>query len=89
MTSNKLSVCAWISREKVKKQLRDRYLEDEVFRNLKNEENKARSKQHVLCDGCEKTLKYGSMFAHRKICRGRHEPTPLERLRKILVDLNL
>ena len=67
MTSNKITVGAWLSREPVKKQLRDRYFEDEEFRNSKNEENKTRARQIVLCDGCKKNLNYGSMFAHRKI----------------------
>ena len=89
MTSNQISVGAWVSRERVKKKLRDRYFEDEGFRNSKNEENKTRSRQIVSCDGCKKNLTYGSMFSHRKICRGEHEPTPLERLRKIIADLEL
>ena len=89
MTSNKNTVGAWVSRERVKNKLRDRYFEDEEFRNSKKEENNTRSRQIVLCDGCKKNLKYGSMFAHRKICKGVHEPTPLERLRKVIADLKL
>ena len=57
MTSNKINVGAWLSRERVKKKLRDRYFEDEDFINSKNEENKTRARQIVLCDGCKKEFK--------------------------------
>ena len=56
-------------KEHVKK-LNETYWRNSEFRLIKVEENKARSKTRVICSECKDEFAYGSMFAHKKRCRG-------------------
>ena len=78
-----------IARERILKKLLARYWNDEEYRNLKNEENKKRSREIVSCAVCKKSMSHGSMRPHKKICKGFKEPTPLELLTTCMIELNL
>jgi hypothetical protein len=60
--------------------LNDRYWDDAKFRQRKNEENRARSRERVICSECQDEFAYGSMSAHRRRCRGLEGFTILEKL---------
>ena len=77
------------ARELILKKMMARYWNDAEFRNLKNEENKKRSREMVSCSVCKKSMCLGSMRPHKKICKGFKEPTPLELLTKRMIELNL
>ena len=53
-------------REATLKRLMARYWNDAEFRNLKNEENKKRSREIVSCSVCKKSMNHGSMRPHKK-----------------------
>ena len=76
-------------REATLKRLMDRYWNDAEFRNVKNEENKKRSREIVICSVCKKSMSHGGLRPHKKICKGFKEPTPLELLTKCMIELNL
>ena len=58
----------------------ERYWNDVQFMNSRNEENKARSKNHIVCPDCKKSMVCGSLYEHKKRCIGHRELTPLEEL---------
>ena len=65
--------------EEDKLQMRfNRYWNDVVCRNSINEQNKARSNTTVVCNDCKRMMVCGSMYEHKKRCRGHRELTPLE-----------
>ena len=76
-------------REEILKRMMSRYWNDAEFRNLKNEENKKRSREMTSCSVCKKPMCVGSLRPHKKICKGFKEPTPLELLTKCMYELNL
>jgi hypothetical protein len=61
---------------------REQYWSDEQYR-LEKSKIEQRSKTRVVCGRCKKDFVYGSMLAHRKVCKGFKEPNMLE----ILVSL--
>ena len=71
---------------KKKEKIRSKIGEGGYGMRIKNEENNKRAREIVCCAGCKKYVRYGSMYPHKKTCKGIHEPTPLERLRKLVVE---
>jgi hypothetical protein len=63
--------------------LNDRYWDDAKFRQRKNEENKARSRERVICSECQDEFAYGSMSVPRRRCRGLEGFTLLEKLLRL------
>ena len=76
-------------REATLKRLMSRYWNDAEFRNVKNEENKKRSREILSCSVCKKSMSHGGLRPHKEICKGFKEPTPLELLTKCMIELNL
>jgi hypothetical protein len=67
----------------------DRYWPDKHFRNANHEKHKKRAREIVCCAECKTYMCYGSMFAHRKICKGFRELTPLDLLTNCLYKLRI
>ena len=64
-----------------------RYRTDAAWRAQKKMEVTVRAKANVVCSECDKTLKYGSMNAHKKCRRGRIEKTTLQQLLELSLGL--
>ncbi len=62
------------------KKLSDRYQTDEAFRQKSIDRAMASRQMDYECSVCLKKLKRGSLLAHAKICKGKREPTVLEKI---------
>jgi hypothetical protein len=60
--------------------LSDRYHTDEAFRQSKIDRAMTCRQIDSECSVCLKKLKRGSLLAHSKICKGKREPTVLEKI---------
>jgi hypothetical protein len=60
--------------------LNDRYQTDEAFRQSKIDRAMTCRQMDSECSVCLKKLKRGSLLAHAKICKGKREPTVVEKM---------
>ena len=60
--------------------LSDRYQTDEAFRQKSIDRAMACRQMDSECSVCLKKLKRGSLLAHAKICKGKREPTVMEKI---------
>ena len=60
--------------------LSDRYRTDEAFRQKSIDRAMACRQMDSECSVCLKKLKRGSLLAHAKICKGKREPTVVEKI---------
>ena len=65
----------------------NKYRTDAAWRAQKKMEVTTRAKTNALCSECDKTLKYGSMNAHKQCCRGGIEKTILQQLLELSLGL--
>ncbi len=75
------------ARQKIREGHAYRYRTDETWREQKKMEVTARAKSLVVCSGCDKVLKYGSMKVHLKCCRGPTEKTTLDELLELSLQV--
>ena len=62
------------------KKLSDRYQTDEAFRQKSIDRAMASRQVDSECSVCLRKLKRGSLLAHSKICKGKREPTVVEKI---------
>ena len=81
----------WNRTPEVRQEIREghahRYRTDEAWRKKKCLESSVRLKSSVVCSGCDKVFKYGSMGVHRKCCKGRTEKTTLEEILELSLQV--